>query len=211
MIITTKQTEDFYKDISQRKHSIKTLRSHPFCERSIANYDDVKSAVREVFGSPFTPRIIKGLGDVDRKEIEDFIDWVSSEIFSSMNRLRSTPLTQKIFDDYHSGICDEALRRFNEILGKYSLDPIHYGQIQKLINMTFKYLACYKDAHLYGDVFDKCHMPIDSQVLKDLKKKGVNCNKPWTRLNKEEYIDLIERARKVGTGKLVDDFGVWNK
>lgn len=60
-------------------------------------------------------------------------------------------------DDFnHSGYC-------NCLVNEYGMS---FGQAQKIVNMTFKYLYCLTDGN--NDIrsrFDVCHMPLDSIML----------------------------------------------
>lgn len=78
----------------------------------------------------------------------------------------------------------------------------HFGQVQKWINMTLKYL------YLLGIVEndDELHIPIDSYIIKALSDKGVKFLKQngdmkeysdinsvkWSRLNRQEYESIVE-------------------
>ena len=78
----------------------------------------------------------------------------------------------------------------------------HFGQVQKWINMTLKYL------YLLGIVENdnELHIPIDSYIMKALSDKGVKFPKQngdmkeysdinsvkWSRLNRHEYESIVE-------------------
>ena len=122
----------------------------------------------------------------------------------------------------------------NEIRDIKGYDPLHYGSAQKMVNMVFKYLACYKDYATYQDCFEHCHMPIDSKILCKLKNtysvhniKDYFCTKfcggatfegkSWTKFDKTTYVDLLKITRTTiakdskYTGKtlLEIEFEIW--
>ena len=63
----------------------------------------------------------------------------------------------------------------------------HFGQTQKWVNMTLKYL------YLLGIVEnpDNLHIPIDSYILKAMNQKNISIhNKVWSQFSYEDYIEL---------------------
>lgn len=76
-----------------------------------------------------------------------------------------------------------------------------YGQAQKWVNMTIKYLYILND-HTFDNVFDFLHIPVDNYIFKAVKEKlGINKPKnPWSKLDKTEYLkyqkDIRERIEK---------------
>ena len=84
---------------------------------------------------------------------------------------------------------------------------VTYGQAQKVINMTFKYLYCLDDKKQYKeDIFDKCHMPLDSftlawykrNILKktDAKDYQIKSEDSWSKLEKEKYTHIQKLIKK---------------
>ena len=50
----------------------------------------------------------------------------------------------------------------NRLVNEYRMS---FGQAQKIVNMTFKYLYCLTDSDDIRKRFDVCHMPLDSIML----------------------------------------------
>lgn len=74
---------------------------------------------------------------------------------------------------------------------------VTYGQAQKVINMAFKYLYCLDRENDYRDIFDKCHMPLDSYTLEWYKRRiypidkskdfKITSDDKWSTLTEEKY------------------------
>lgn len=103
-----------------------------------------------------------------------------------------------------------------------------YGVWQKLINMSFKYMYCFKDIFSeYKSVWTKCHCPIDQNVINvvycilkaerlnggdgsnEIKKIDFN----WNSISDEQYKDLQNKigyiCSKHDISKLEFDFIMW--
>lgn len=89
----------------------------------------------------------------------------------------------------------------------------HYGQLQKWINMTFKYMNIIGLAEKYKK--EELEIPLDSYIMKALSKKDVvfpksNSDKEgpykdsssvkWSQLNKKEYTDICKQYKEQGLG-----------
>lgn len=110
---------------------------------------------------------------------------------------------QKIFIKKESNFSPKFLfDKFTEFFQSYGY-TVTYGQAQKVINMTFKYLYCLDDKKQYKeDIFDKCHMPLDSftlawykrNILKktDAKDYQIKSEDSWSKLEKEKYTHIQE-------------------
>ena len=73
-----------------------------------------------------------------------------------------------------------------------SYEKITVGQVQKWINMTFKYLAMrdYKD---FENIYQFCHVPIDSTILNIVKN---DLFKKWSEINDyDKYLDFQKLFR----------------
>ncbi|SKB93343.1 hypothetical protein SAMN06296386_109125 [Lachnospiraceae bacterium] len=113
-----------------------------------------------------------------------------------------------------------------------SNDDLSFGKIQKILNMTTKYLFIryYDDESKKG--FDKCHAPMDS-IMRDFVyesyyivqgKERKNSEKPgfkkdcsWSQVEKKEYdnyqkaIDQIIKSKKLNINRVEFDFMFWNQ
>ncbi len=114
------------------------------------------------------------------------------------------------FDLFHGELCESFLEGINKIRKNDDLAELTYGQAQKLINLTFKYLTTYSDYEKYADLFHFSHMVIDSTVLETLlsnrklsqfikigsTKVDFTVSHGWTNMDKEEYYNLLTEYRK---------------
>ena len=89
---------------------------------------------------------------------------------------------------------------------------IAFGQLQKLVNMTLKYLVILQSFGKIEPVVDvnECDCPIDSIII---KKLGLGEKYRWTSLKESEYKELQERvAKEIKTdSRLKYDFKVWQE
>lgn len=227
--ITTSMTKgEFSKYVASRS---KSARVNPLTDRRIDNYDDILLACEDVYSSGIIfPRfekrkdinVISPLGDLARR------------LFDYFQTTAKTPYDETEFDEFHEKACDTFLQLINSSRSIKGYDPLYYGSAQKMINMVFKYLACYKDYATYQDCFEHCHMPIDSKILCELKKTysipNVNCcfyaeicggatfeGKSWTKFDKKIYGDLLKITRTtiakaskyIGKTLLEIEFEIW--
>ena len=103
----------------------------------------------------FTPRTLKGIKKTD---IENAVlNPLTNEIFKC---IENGPNNQVEFDEWHEKTCVLFQNKFKEETKK----EIKAGKAQKIVNMTFKYMYCCKNAS-GKDVFKYCHMPLDTYIL----------------------------------------------
>lgn len=111
---------------------------------------------------------------------------------------------QHQFDKWHKECCDKLILKFEEF-------PFHYGQAQKWINMTFKYLLildCKRIESIYGYL----HIPLDNIILENLERFGAPAMKcAWSRIsNYDDYMDFQMWFRNKFEGNPLDDeFKIW--
>lgn len=102
-----------------------------------------------------------------------------------------------------------------------------YGKLQKIVNMSFKYLYCCNDIRFEKNkAFKRCHMPLDrlilSWMLEWIKDNYADSykiyrDKAWSKLEREEYLHiqkLIKERRKKEQwccSVLEKEFEVWIK
>jgi len=198
--------KSFMDTISQtERRSLQSINQFPFNERRISNLDDIKLAVREVYAKPFTPRTIRGHENIQKCDLELLLDDLSNIIYYYFRVNKGENVTEKKFDVFHNKICKWFVRQHN-LISTGRCDSICYGKAQKEINMVFKYLTCYSDYHDYWELFNYCHMPIDSYVLQELKCRygfsGITGNSiakyygsAWSNLSEPQYKNLLTQYR----------------
>ena len=136
------------------------------------------------------------------------------------NLLAAPPNTQEAFDQLLNRCCQQCLDYSSP-----SGAQIYYGQAQKILNMSLKYLyneyAAYKGKlNQFGFPDDNVehffHLPIDSQIRDFLVG---NCqfidptSLPWSQWNYEHYISFQNQLRKriaVQHSPLEIDYMLWN-
>lgn len=139
------------------------------------NYTEVlgmlKNRFAEVFGDKekdLNQSIRKAHADMSRRakghvdEIRDVCAKYLAEEFSHLPSFKD----QAEFDRWHKKVCDMFIIEFNSAARSASADIRGtYGRAQKVINMTFKYLACSDISERYKDALKFCHMTLDGYTL----------------------------------------------
>lgn len=208
---TTSMTKgEFSKYVASRS---KSARVNPLTGRRLDHYDDILLACQDVYSSaiifPRFGRLAK------RKDLNVSVplEDLARRLFDYFQTTVKTPCNESKFDEFHEMACDAFLRLMNDIRDTKGYSPLNYGSAQKMVNMVFKYLACYSDYATYQGCFKHCHMPIDSIILRHLKryysvqeiKCYINCKfgtvcttfkgKSWTKFDKTIYDDLLKITR----------------
>lgn len=110
------------------------------------------------------------------------LGYLMSEIieFLKKNYDVNDPNNQSEFDNWHLGVCKEFKKKYNNLLenklnGGNGFEEQNIGKIQKIVNMTMKYLYCMTNDN--EPKFKECHMPLDHYTLENwfcrvIKGKG---------------------------------------
>jgi hypothetical protein len=206
---------------------------------NISNYKDVLLAVKKAYIDlqPRTYKKIKSWWDNPinvkkdgsrQKSIqtswendkENVLEKLATDIFKYITTYTSAPI--KPFDDWHNEECNDFLSTFNPVLNKYGYKSIEYGKAQKIVNMTFKYLFCFDDAMSYLSVFNQCHMPIDSYILKWYEKEVIKSKSnisSWSDMDEKQYLDLqtnikthiFQKPQPEGPNQFLSEFYIWDR
>ncbi|MBO4214017.1 MAG: hypothetical protein J5876_03460 [Lachnospiraceae bacterium] len=95
---------------------------------------------------------------------------------------------------------------------------VNVGSIQKLVNMTLKYLYVIQEHGLMNEYALKvelknCDCPLDSRILEELRKREKKKYTPWTKLDSlDEYKTIQDDITKyVKESNLEFDFDNWKK
>lgn len=122
---------------------------------------------------------------------------------------------REMYDDLHRTLC-------NTIITLYKHDNVanlSYGQAQKWVNMTMKYLCVlmHNEENVWlNSVYDHLHVPIDNIVLEQATISFPNHfpNRPktcWSNFDKETYIEIQTKFREAITTAPMDwEFEIWN-
>lgn len=133
--------------------------------------------------------------------------------------------SQKEFDTWHNGLCDNIIEKCKKIEKYKKTDndkkekiQLTYGQAQKWVNMTIKYLYILNE-HTFDCVFEYLHIPVDNYIF-DAVEKELGIKRPvdtWSRWdNYDEYIkyqtdirERIEKDRNIDVPPLLWEFKNW--
>lgn len=91
-------------------------------------------------------------------------------------------------------------------------DEVEYGALQKLVNMSLKYLIVLSDICRLNIMIDEknCDCPIDSIILSRLEMTDIK----WTSMNKDGYDkiqDKIKQKVENDCGNITYDFKNWQE
>lgn len=126
-------------------------------------------------------------------EHNKFKDSVKAVITQNIDGLISVH-SQKDFDQKHKNLCEKIIETAN--FQKVLAADFTYGQAQKWLNMTLKYML------LMGFWNDKLqpiigflHVPVDNYITTAAKKNfGISItSKAWSKWDRDEYIDFQTR------------------
>lgn len=122
--------------------------------------------------------------------------------------------TQKItrqddFDEFHEALCNDMIAIFT--IG----DGLTYGQAQKWLNMTVKYIYIIQGDNVFG-IMKFAHIPLDNYIFKSLKNYlGIKASglDPWSQIsNYNKYLAFQKEVRdKINgnTSPLEWELGHW--
>ena len=108
-------------------------------------------------------------------------------------------------DNFHNDWCADYISDLNA--EKYTTAT--YGQAQKVVNMTFKYLYCLDNARTtYNDHFENCHVALDSYTLEWIWRNcGLAGNEIHDDWSKIQYNDrATKKTTTLGYEKIVDKY-----
>lgn len=160
--------------------------------------DEVEASVKRAYRD--VCRTIRGFARNQNKESikEEAENFLIKEIKTV---LESRTIDSQIkFDEWHKSVSDKLKKIFKD-------QEFHYGQAQKWINMSFKYLLLL-NREMIQEIEPYCHVPIDRYILKDLDDTIIE----WSILdNYEEYLKLQREFQSKGENPLLREFDIWLK
>lgn len=175
-------------------------------------YIDMTPRTIDNLGLAFLDKIKKRSQDYDKKTdlldlkqkgIKTVKDWLADELVKVFK--------DGVFDDSrHKALCKGFIKGFNTAIDAINnfiktnfpleiteIATIKYGKAQKIVNMSFKYLYLFDDTFdesgncKYPQIFDKCHMAIDANILDWFKKNDKNSvskySVTWSNMGYDEY------------------------
>lgn len=123
--------------------------------------------------------------DTDREAIRKYI---RDELWEL-----SIKYSRKIEENEHVKTIETFQNEVNRnFLGMLARDGLTFGRAQKLINLYLKYMwVC-------GFIKEPPHCPIDSIIIKELKKRGGEVWGPsFTNMGKDDYKRVLSEIKKV--------------
>lgn len=108
---------------------------------------------------------------------------------------------------------DKWCKDFIRDIKKYNGYDARYGQAQKVVNMTFKYLYCCHGAEIYRDSkFNECHMPLDQFTLAWFFTEEGILYQEWSWFSEDLYKKVTEKIRKILKDDILGkELIIWNK
>lgn len=157
------------------------------------------------------------------KKIKDLLDKFDPSVIN----------TEKFdFDGWHNTLCEDINEEANKckyLVSSDNNESFHYGQAQKWVNMTLKYMFFTERwSDCFENIKEVLHAPIDNyilegiwnekweDVLKIVKREDIGCIdlekkfdsdkfKPWSKWNQELYKKFIKCLRnKVKNQNLIE-------
>lgn len=111
----------------------------------------------------------------------------------------NAPLSREEFDNWHHQTCKMFLDQLNgKNNGSVASQPIYtnlkYGKAQKIVNMMFKHLYCFKSQEIWKDKWDPyfqyCHVTLDNFTLTWFEREVC----PHQRIESWSNLDFTENA-----------------
>ena len=155
----------------------------------------------------------------DENERRNFRDSVCDIITKSIKE-KIFNCNKANFDNVHSNICIGIIDYCNDypkdkrekiLKVKESEDKaFHYGQTQKWLNMTLKYMIIMGFwTEKFNSIIEVFHVPVDSYIMEaasnleimlprkngDYGKYSESSSKPWSKWNKDDYIKFQQNLR----------------
>ena len=90
--------------------------------------------------------------------------------------------SQIMFDEWHKNLCDDLILCFEK-------QPFSYGQAQKWINMTLKYVSMMEHKKVVN-IYEFFHVPIDNYIIIATDYKF---DKAWSRINNYDCYNIFQK------------------
>lgn len=192
-----------YKMFKENSYRIKRFRDNPVKEIEDVvqlGYLDVNRTLHGISKFNEQSKLLKS-------KVSEFIS----------NLLAKPPKNQGDYDKIHDECCSECCQIRNGI-------DIRYGQAQKVVNMSLKYLyneyAFYQEKKYLGFTKERIeiffHLPIDRYVLAYFKKyhKLAIDDIRWSLWEKKQYVEFQEKLKQKLIGgyfPLEIDYIIWRQ
>lgn len=165
-------------------------------------------------------RVLSGVREtkITKQNVIDFVEPYFLDYFKNK---------PQNFDKWHEKVCDKLVEFYGktgylrEKKGEKGTIGFTYGNAQKIVNMTFKYLFCIMTDNNMGienylEYFKDCHLTLDSYIITGLvdeyKNQGIKYLS-WSRLDKKEYLNYQRVAKEnwhLQRPLFIEEFDIWN-
>lgn len=151
-----------------------------------------------------------------------FKENVHNYLATRINQKLFSCTSKKDFDEWHKGCCTEIEKKANESGLIKEGKMFSYGQAQKWVNMTLKYMDISgfwdQGEQQIAELRTFLHVPVDSYILKAASSENIplpringelgpyseSTTTKWSNMNPEEYHGFIHRLR--GKVKVLSDW-----
>lgn len=188
-----------------------------FVGRKISNIFDIREACVHIYKrkhvlykgrTRIAPQRWRLTDDNAIRQLDELLDGLANKIWDYFNKSPNTLNNQENFDSFHNELCRWFLVGLNAVRNIEGLPLATYGNSQKMINVLFKYLACFDDYRDYADLFSYCHIPIDNYILRHFIDFGVvgvteipgekqYNHQCWHQFDERHYLELLIAYRDV--------------
>lgn len=141
-------------------------------------------------------------------ESEEYLLSTTVELLSQQEHGR------KFYNEWHKQTCERLITFFPKTKNYF-----HYGQAQKWVNMTLKYLFTLMRLDFLKEYEENIknyypffHVPIDKNILNQLQKMGCPQRvEVWSKINYEQYILIQKWIKNNFNGEIPMDkeFKLW--
>lgn len=126
---------------------------------------------------------------------------------------------QGAYDKFHFELCEKIIEEYR----KRDVAELTYGQAQKWVNMTMKYLCVLSEGNFTGEFewlgrfYPYLHVPIDSIILDKIAEArfpNINLDKnlSWSKIDKYEFYLEIQKNLRISLTAMSPmdwEFDVW--
>ena len=191
--------------------------------------DPIDSASNRAYRDMCRTLDFKHIDENDKKNFKKEVKAILKNIMKNedKNQNINNIKNQDEFDTWHHVLCDNIIEKCKKIEkykktdnGEKEKIQFTYGQAQKWLNMTIKYLYMLEvEEYSFDNVIKWLHIPIDNYIF-DAVEKELEIDRPtdtWSRWdNYDEYLkyqkDIRERIEKdsnIDVAPLLWEFDKW--
>ena len=144
--------------------------------------------------------------DITDKKKKCLVNEVGNYFKEELDNKEGLNKVKNGYDEWHDEACSKVMKKYNGYVE--NCNGLYYGQAQKWVNMTMKYLyilnKCYGENQEKYDFLEKVdHLPIDSIILQKLNgnEKKIWNNKTWSKFGQVDYATCKKEIKEKLAGK----------